>query len=280
MWKQKISMSLESAYTRPTTEVVKILRDLGFDAVAPAWMPRENLDGIVETARALGMELHFLHGPFAGIDKMWSLDDAVARPVYDLMKQALDDCIRLRIPVMVMHTWIGFAYEYDPKTLNFTYFDRIVDHARANGVQIAFENTEGEEYLKALMDHFRDENAVGFCYDSGHEMCYNHSRDMLTPYGNKLLVTHLNDNLGITARDGSISWFDDLHLLPYDGAGDWDDVIARLKNCRKVEYINLECSNISKPDRHENDVYARMSLEDYFMEAYKRARRLAYRYSL
>lgn len=280
MWKQKISMSLESAYTRPTTEVVKILHDVGFDAVAPAWEPQEQLDGIVKTARELGMELHFLHGPFVGIDKMWSLDDAVARPAYDLMKRALDDCIRLRIPVMVMHTWIGFTYEFDPKTLNFTYFDRIVDHAKVNGVQIAFENTEGEDYLKALMDHFREENAVGFCYDSGHEMCYNHSQDMLAPYADKLLVTHLNDNLGITARDGVISWFDDLHLLPYDGAGDWDNVIARLKNCRKVEYINLECSNISKPGKHENDIYAAMPLEVYFMEAYKRARKLAYRYSL
>jgi len=280
MWKQKISMSLESAYTRPTTEIVKILHDLGFDAVSPAWMPRENLDDIVKTARELEMELHFLHGPFAGIDKMWSLDDAIARPVYDVMKQALDDCIRLEIPIFVMHTWIGFAYDFDPNTLNFAYFDLLVAHSKANGVQIAFENTEGEEYLKALMDHYRDEDAVGFCYDSGHEMCYNHSRDMLTAYADKLLVTHLNDNLGITASDGSISWFDDLHLLPYDGAGDWDDVIARMRNCRRVEYINLECNNVSKPGKHENDIYAAMTLEAYFMEAYKRARKLAYRYSL
>lgn len=280
MWKQKISMSLESSYSRPTTEVVKLLHELGFDAVCPTWEPREKLDSIVQTARELGMELHFLHAPFAGIDKLWGFDDDAAQSVFETMKLALDDCIRLKIPVLVMHIWIGFSPDFDPETLNFSYFDQLIAQAKKNGVQIAFENTEGEEYLNAILSRYRSEDAVGYCFDAGHEMCYNHSQDMLTPYADKLLVTHLNDNLGITAKDGSLSWFDDLHLLPYDGAGDWDDVIRRLKNCRALEYTNLECNNVSKPGRHENDIYAAMSLEEYFMEAYKRARKLAYRYSL
>ena len=280
MWKQKISMSLESAYTRPTTEVVKILHDIGFDAVAPAWNPPDKLDAIVNTARELGMELHFLHSPFDHMNEMWSNDDAKARPVYELMKRALDDCIRLRIPVLVMHVWIGFTYDFEASDHSFKYFDMLVTQARENGVRIAFENTEGQEFLDLLLKHYRHDETVGYCWDSGHEMCYHHSADMLEPYADQLMVVHLNDNLGITAKDGSLSWFDDLHLLPYDGAGDWEHNITRLNNCRRVEYINLECSNISKPGKHENDVYAAMSLEEYFMEAYKRARRIAYRYCL
>ena len=83
--------------------------------------------------------------------------------------------------------------------------------AKERGVKVAFENTEGEEYLEALMDNFKDDDTVGFCWDTGHEMCYNHSQDMLAKYGDRLIATHINDNLGISDYDGKITWLDDLH---------------------------------------------------------------------
>ena len=96
-------------------------------------------------------------------------------------------------------------------------------------MKIAFENTEGEEYLTALMNAFKNDPSVGFCWDTGHEMCYNHSKDMLSLYGDKLICTHLNDNLGIRNYEGKITYLDDLHLLPFDGIADWDNLAARLK---------------------------------------------------
>ena len=74
----------------------------------------------------------------------------------------------------------------------------IVDKAAEYGIQIAFENTEGQEFLFALMAHFKGNDTVGFCWDSGHEMCYNHSSNLLDELGDRLIVTHLNDNLGIS----------------------------------------------------------------------------------
>ena len=120
---------------------------------------------------------------------------------------------------------------------------------------------------------------MGFCWDSGHEMCYNHSRDWLKEFGDRLCMTHLHDNLGISRFDGQPAWVDDLHLLPYDGVADWEDNIARLRKSKKQEYLNFELSFESKPNRHENDVYKRMDLRLYFTEAYKRACRMAYKYS-
>lgn len=49
-------------------------------------------------------------------------------------------------------------------------------------------------------------------------------------YGDKLIGTHLNDNLGIKDFTGKITWLDDLHLLPFDGIADWDSIVQRL--CR------------------------------------------------
>jgi sugar phosphate isomerase/epimerase len=146
-------------------------------------------------------------------------------------------------------------------------------------VKIAFENTEGIEYLFSLMTHFQSNNTVGFCWDSGHEMCYNYSADLLGKFGDRLMMTHLNDNLGISRFDGEIYWTDDLHLLPFDGIADWDHNVQRLKMAQHLPILNFELSTCSKPNRHENDVYAQMTQLQYYTEAYKRACKIAYRYS-
>jgi sugar phosphate isomerase/epimerase len=110
-------------------------------------------------------------------------------------------------------------------------------------------------------------------------MCYNYSEDILGALGNRLMVTHLNDNLGISGFDGKIYWTDDLHLLPYDGVADWDDNIRRLKKAKRVSILNFELSVSSKPGRHENDIYARMTPVEFYTEAYRKACRIAYRYN-
>ena len=129
------------------------------------------------------------------------------------------------------------------------------------------------------MEHFDGNDTVGFCWDSGHELCYNRSEDLLARFGDRLIMTHLNDNLGISRFDGKIFWTDDLHLLPYDGIADWDYNVMRLKKSAYLPIFNFELKINSIPHRHENDVYGRMPLIEYFAEAYKRACRIAYNYS-
>jgi sugar phosphate isomerase/epimerase len=125
------------------------------------------------------------------------------------------------------------------------------------------------------MDAFRDSTAAGFCFDSGHELCYNHGNDMLSLYGEKLVGTHLNDNLGIRDFEGKITWHDDLHLLPFDGIADWEGIAKRLAISKPTEYLTFELNLKSKPDRHENDAYFMMPPEEYLSEAFKRASRAA-----
>ena len=154
-------------------------------------------------------------------------------------------------------------------------FGRVVREAEKLGVKIALENTEGEEYLAALMDAFSGCSAVGFCWDTGHELCYNYGKDMMALYGDRLLGTHLNDNLGIRDHGGRIFWHDDLHLLPFDGIADWQDIAFRLKRSGFTGPLTFELTTCSKPDRHENDPYGRMSPVEYLTSAYMRACRVA-----
>ena len=279
MWKQKIGFSVGNNYCIPSDEVVTLLKRIGFDAVSPEWKTRDALCDIVKAARECGMELQSLHAPYEQAANMWSHDAKLAAAAKADVFSALEACVEFQIPILVVHSWIGFNYIFDADDLNFAVFDELVAYAREHKVKIAFENTEGEEYLFTLMAHFEGNDTVGFCWDSGHEMCYNHSQDLLAKYGHRLLMTHLNDNLGISRLDGRIFWTDDLHLLPYDGIADWEDNITRLKKVNPLPILNFELNIRSKPDRHENDVYGQMPLELYLTEAYKRACKIAYRYA-
>ena len=279
MWKQKISLSIRNKYSAPTCEIVPMLKQIGFDAISPEWESNDILREIVKAAEECHMEIMSMHAPFQRAADMWSHDEQIAAAAKKVIFSALEACVEFHIPILVVHTWIGFEYVFDKDALNYANFDEIVAFAKEHNIKIAFENTEGEEYLFALMEHFEKNDTVGFCWDSGHEMCYNHSQDLLAKYGDRLIVTHLNDNLGISRYDGAIYWTDDLHLLPFDGIADWDDNIARLKKSKYLPILNFELNNSSKPGRHENDIYSKMPLEQYFTEAYKRACKIAYRYS-
>lgn len=279
MWQQKIGISLGNHYSVPTPALVKIVKAVGYDAISPEWEPGADLDSIISTARECSLEIQSLHAPFGGSAQMWSTDKAAAAAALNELMQSLDDCHKYDIPILVVHTWIGFGDIPTPTEDGFANFGKLIEQASQYGIKIAFENTEGGEHLFALMEHFKDNETVGFCWDSGHEMCYNHSKDLLGLYGDRLIMTHLNDNLGISRFDGETFWTDDLHLLPYDGIADWGYNIDRLKKSNPLECINFELVKTSKPNRYDNACYEKMTYEEYFAESYKRACRIAYRLS-
>ena len=97
----------------------------------------------------------------------------------------------------------------------------------------------------------------------------------MAAYGDRLLGTHLNDNLGISDPSGPTTWLDDLHLLPFDGVADWPGIAARLARSGFAGPLTFELNRASKPGRHENDAYGAMTLREYLAEALARARRFA-----
>ena len=279
MYQQKIGICFARYYDIPLKEELQMIKDVGFDAISLSWRAEAELRESADVANALGLELQSLHAPFGNAANLWSEDEDTRVVAQNEILAVVDVCASLQIPIAVVHVWIGFDYTFEKERLNYKSFDTIGRYAKEKQVRIAFENTEGIEYLYALMEHFKDNDTVGFCWDSGHEMCYNYSSDLLGSFGDRLLMTHLNDNLGISRFDGKIFWTDDLHLLPFDGVADWEDNIRRLKSLPCLPILNFELNIHSKPNRHENDGYEQMTPTQYYTEAYKRACRLAYMYS-
>ena len=254
-------------------EQVRLFRKVGFEGFFAGWSRGCDLEPVMQAAKEEGMILQSIHAPFTKMAAMWKESDATQEAIDELI-DCLKDCRKYGAPIMIIHPFIGFT-EHTPTEFGLKNYEKVVCAAEELGVKVAFENVEGEEYLAALMKYFENREIVGFCWDTGHEMCYNYSKDMLALYGDRLICTHLNDNLGIRDFGGEITWIDDLHLLPFDGIGDWQDIAARLDRCGYRDILTFELSVISKPHRHENDCYARMPLQEYLAECYKRACRVA-----
>ena len=270
----KIGLSLQSNYPA-NAAFFPLLRDIGFRAISPFWSSVNDLKDTVDTAAACGLTLQSLHGSYQGLTGMWNRDKALSTPIFQALSNGVEACAAFGIPILVVHAWGGFDCTFDAASLYFSNFDRLVAHAQRENVQIAFENLQGTDYLAALMDRYQNVDSVGFCWDSGHELCYSPHLDLLGAYGDRLIMTHLNDNNGITRPDGQIQGVDDLHLLPHDGIADWADNIRRLKNAKKQEILNFELKIRPKGDRCILDLYSKLPLEQYLADAYQRAADLA-----
>ena len=274
MWKQKIGISIGTKKnTMPFDELFTMVKKTGFDAVSPSWFPDVDIESIINTARECGLEVEAVHGPYRGAASLWSRDESLSTPAKEELIKALEDCARCKVAIMVTHVWIGFGDNgFDENNLYFDNYDEIVATAERLGVKLALENTEGEEYLGALMERYKDNPWVGYCWDSGHDHCYPHQLDFLECFGHRLIMTHLHDNFGTR---GIPTTLDDLHLLPGDGNICWEQAMERLKNLPRQRILNFELKKLCKSTDPADRLYAQLTTEDYFRLAAQRARQIA-----
>lgn len=255
-------------------EEIPLIKRIGFDSYFVSWVSdREYLKSIVMLGRSNELELTSLHAPFGKVSKLWETElegDAVEAELATCIK----DCARFEIPVLVSHPFIGFEH-HSPTPVGLERYRRLGELAQKEGVRIAIENVEGEEYLDYLLPNLRDLPSIGFCLDTGHEYCYNRARDLLADYGDMLCYLHINSNMGITSPDGTITFYDDAHMLPFDGIVDMERLAKRLKKHQFGGHLTMELVKANRPNRTCNDIYLSMSNEEYLTEAFRRGQQLA-----
>lgn len=267
----RLGMNISGEFGRPLTEQIPLLRETGFEAFFSHWRPGEDLSPLRKAADGCGMMFQSVHAPGDRIMELWESEET-GQAAADELVDCVHVCAANEVPIMVCHTVSGFKRP-NPTARGVENFGRIVRAAGDAGVKLAFENLQGEEYLDVLMKAFSGEPHVGFCWDTGHEHCYS-CFDIAALYGDRMIATHLNDNLGVRDFGGKITGRDDLHLMPFDGAIDWTDIAHRLN---RHGYGGILTFEVKRTDtgRHENDSYRRMSTEEFFAEVYKRACRFA-----
>ncbi len=274
MWEEKICLALSNDFGVTEKEQIETFKKVGFDGFFASFEKGKDLKFLKQIGDAEGMLFQSVHAPFGGMQFMW-FDEGMSKHAVNELVECIEKTADIGVSIVVMHAIIG-CMDRMPTDLGFKNIDDVVKKAEECGVKLAFENTEGEQFLSAVMERYKGNSTVGFCWDTGHEVCYNHGQDMMALYGDRLLCTHFNDNLGIKDYNGAITYLDDLHLLPFDGVVDWQGVAKRLNRHNYQGELTFELDRKSKPNRYENDVYGKMEFIEYITEAFKRACKVAY----
>ena len=268
----KLAINAELGFNIQVAEMIPLIKSAGFDGVFTGWSDTADTEKKAEEIARAGLIYQSIHSPFDHIEYLWEKDEE-GEKYTDRLIDCIADCERFDVPVMVIHPIKGMD-RHTPGELGLSRFARLVEAAEKTRVKLAFENVEGIEYLEAIMKRFGGSESVGFCWDTGHEICYNFSEDVMARYGKKLIATHFNDNMGITDKN-AITWLDDSHLMPFDGVADWGNIMARIRREGYEGILTFELTTKSKPQRNTHDIYAHMTPEEYLAEVYKRAVRVA-----
>lgn len=236
---QNVESSLE--------DQIPIIKKHGFDGIFTCFWSEERMKRIANLAKEYELDFPFVHAPFSGVDDMWRANANIDQS-FELLWRSVESTADIGVSNLVMHVFKGYDYADIPSEVGIERFYKLVKRAKELGVNIALENLEGEEFLECLMNAFENEKNVGFCWDTGHEFCYNGGKDMLAKYGDRLLCTHINDNFGCSFPQGQIGKRDDLHLFPFDGKIDWENAMARLKKTPFHGPLTFELKKQSYPD--------------------------------
>ena len=253
------------------SEQIRLFKKVGWDGIFTGW----NKDMTAEwakVAREEGMEYQSIHSPFIGVNNLWLGNEEGDRLCASLI-ECVRDCARHDIPIMVIHPYIGFNFDqYIPTDAGLESFGKIIAEAERLGVRLGFENVEGEPFLEAIMKTFHSSPALGFCLDTGHELCYNLGKDMLALYGDKLCHTHFNDNMGSLGE--VITHLDDYHYTMGDGIVDWKGVMTRIRKTGYSGILMCERTQSARPGLEPLIRYSKMSTEEFATFALERAREI------
>jgi sugar phosphate isomerase/epimerase len=263
MKKQRLGFSIGKIEGVSAKEQISLLKDVGFDAIATRY--DEYVAEYREEADKRGLEYPFVHLTNRFTQFLWTKGEGAEEMIGEWTRQ-INACANAGVSLVVLHPFRGIDMLGMPAEHGVENFKHVADAAARRNVRIAIENCEGEEYLATLLDAFADAAHIGFCWDTGHEQCYNRGLDMMARFGHRLFCTHLNDNLGVRSGNGTITSKDDLHYLPYDGVSDWKSVRARL--------AAVDCRDVFTLEVNKSQRYADMTTEAFFAEAYARACRI------
>jgi sugar phosphate isomerase/epimerase len=237
------------------------LKEAGFDGFFVC-ATQAGVSKYKDISESVGLNFEFIHAPFAGINTMWEEGDGYQR-IFNSMKVTIETAASVGVPVVVLHLSSG----WEPPAVSeigFKRYDQLVSIAKQKNVKIAFENLRNVENVRAIMERYKDESAVGYCYDAGHEHCYTPGVDWIKIFGDKLICTHIHDNMGY---DPDID--PDFHYLPFDGTIDYADMIRRLDEVGYTGTLTLEVFNTTRPE------YTEWSKDRFFNECIERAKRIA-----
>ena len=252
---------------------VQIIRNIaaaGFDTVMLSYAANDLEQSIAEIKRQ-GLTISYYHIGGKNPDNLWARGNAVEEYLSRVIDQ-IRFCGQNQIPVAVFHAAVGspLTRVISPSKQGIKNLWVLLNEAKRNGVKLAVENIDcySLKHVCYLLDHVKDES-FGFCYDVGHHHLYNAKKDLVKRYGKRLFAVHLHDNL-MDYQKG-YDQTRDLHLLPFDGKIDFDQVCRKLN---KIGYQGAVMLEIHKIACGNPQLYHCVDDLEYLKDACTRAKKL------
>ena len=213
-------------------ERARMIKEAGFDCViANADKNFNHQNGPIKKQikefKKQGLKLSSLHMRYSDTDlKHFFYDDKIGDKLEKTIKKDLKLAKKYGFTCVVVHL------KEEVTEVGLNRLKRILTLCEKLDVPIAIENID---YLAVFKEVFEkiDNKYLRFCYDSGHNHCFDSYYDYFENYGDKLICLHLHDN------DGS----DDQHTLNKLGDIDWKEIAKKLAKCNEVnlDYELLMC---------------------------------------
>ena len=255
---RKLGINYIKTFPLSLADNLALLSQTGFQSVFTLHEGAAETERYATAAADAGLTYESLHAPWDGINSIWQEGDA-GETMLRRLTDCLDSCSRNNIPIAVVHLSSGRNAPC-VNDLGHKRFDRLIDHAVKTGVTVAFENQRMLANLAFVMELYRDIPQAGFCWDTGHEACFAGGREYMPLFGDRLVYTHIHDNL--SQPNG------DLHMIPFDGNTDFIRRAAHLRNSGFTGTLTLEIMPTSSP------FYPDITAEAYYQKAYAAVTRL------
>ncbi|HVB34601.1 MAG TPA: sugar phosphate isomerase/epimerase family protein [Patescibacteria group bacterium] len=194
----------------------------------------EQADDLMQWLDQTGLGLHSVHAPLercSGQGRESGAPISIAEPdklrrteAVDEIKWAMELAERIPFRFLVLHMGTG-REPLSPRHQDaaFNSLEYLVVFAKQRGLTIALENTPGELAAPDALVDFLRQTRLGdlrLCFDVGHAHIGAGVDAAFDWMRKRVVTTHIHDNRG--DRDD--------HLVPFEGAIDWEAALAKLRS--------------------------------------------------
>jgi len=250
----KKGISFFFGYSNDIRDRAKQIKNFGFDCVMTNQDPRFNDDNgtinkQIELFKINNLEVSTLHNQYKTeeLEFLWT-DTEIGDRLEETLKQDILTASKYGFKSVVVHTMGNYNKIGEARLL------RLLELCEKSNVFLAIENID---YKQPFADIFENISHpyLKFCYDSGHNNCFDPEFDYLEKYGDKLICFHLHDNNGKQ----------DQHTLNKFGTINWKNLAKKLSKLN-LENISLDYELLLYCEERSS-----VSLEECLSETYRQA---------
>jgi sugar phosphate isomerase/epimerase len=169
----------------------------------------------------------------------------------------------LEIPMLLIHPGNELSDNiFQQKSTALKHLSYLCGYLKKGNLILSIENPLPHhlggrfEEFSFFMDKLKYDN-VGWCIDTSHLLLSNETEKFLEKYTDRIIHTHLSDNLGK---------FDD-HVIPSEGIVDWKKIYSILTKDSYTGKINFEILNSFSED-YKNGISLTEKLKKYIIETF------------